>query len=103
MADDEPDNLVLRELRKLRAEMQDLRAMRDELRDWRAEVQEWRGAIDSRLDRIEATGQKMWRSSIGNRTLTERGVASIAEDMGRIETDVGDLKARVSKLESAAG
>jgi hypothetical protein len=84
MAHDEPDNLVLRELRKLRSQMDERLA-----------------AIEARLDSMESNGMKMWRSFIGNRALTERGVASLAEDYDRLKVDVVDLQGRVRKLEAA--
>jgi hypothetical protein len=103
MATDEPENLVLRELRKLRADMQ------KEFAKVRAEVSELRAETNARFDRMEANGMKMWRTFIGNRAITERGVASLAEDYerltgdyGGLKSDVSDLKQRVAKLEAAA-
>jgi hypothetical protein len=75
----EPDNLVLAQLRELRAHM-----------DRRFE------GIEQRMDRMDGNFLKAFRSFVGHRNMAERTVADH-------DGDLADLKRRVRRLEEAQG
>ncbi len=84
----EPDNLVLVQLRELRAEMKaDREALSIEIRKLEAEM-------SKRLDAMHLNGVKALRGFIGHRAMTERSMASIDEELAQ-------LKRRVERLEGA--
>lgn len=81
----EPDNLVLAHLREFRADMM------AEFARHSARFDE----IEKRLDRIDQNGLKMWKSFIGHRSMVERTMADVDQDLA-------DLKRRVARLEQSA-
>jgi hypothetical protein len=80
----EPDNLVLAHLRELRAAMHTRFATIERRFD----------TVDARLTRMESDGLKALRSFVGRRSMVERTVADV-------DQDILDLKTRVSRLEAA--
>jgi len=102
----EPDNLVLAHLRELRAEMQELRAeMNARFDASEARVGARFEALDRRLDAMQAAGIKNLGSFIGSRTIFERTMASVDEDLNRlrmrVDRDFAELAQRVQQLEAA--
>jgi hypothetical protein len=91
----EPENLIIRLLRELRAEMD----ARFEAVEKRFDTLEGRmdarfEAIDRRLDIMHRNGEKALRGFIGHRTMVERTMASF-------EDEISALKRRVEVLEDA--
>ncbi len=94
----EPDNLVLVLLREMRADMD----ARFTSIDGRLDALETRlGALEPRFDLIERrldmmhrNGEKALRGFIGHRAMVERTMASF-------EDEIGSLKQRVERLETA--
>lgn len=84
----EPDNLVLVQLRELRAEM---KADREALS---AEIKKLEAEMTRRLDAMHLNGVKALRGFIGHRAMTERAMASF-------DADFKELKKRVDRLEGA--
>jgi len=87
----EPDNIVLVHLRELRA---DMGARFDEMERRFEAVDKRFEAIEKRLDVMHTNGIKALRSFIGHRSIFERTMASV-------ENDISDLKQRVERLEAA--
>ena len=84
----EPDNLVLVQLRELRAEM---KADREALS---AEIKKLEAEMTRRLDAMHLNGVKALRGFIGHRAMTERAMASF-------DADFKERKKRVDRLEGA--
>ncbi len=80
----EPDNLVLIQLRELRAE---LKASEERIAQ-RLDV------IDKRLDAMHLNGVKALRGFIGHRSMAERAMASF-------EDEIAQLRRRFETLEGA--
>jgi hypothetical protein len=84
----EPDNLVLVQLRELRAELNASEQRMTERFEKRF------NAIEKRLDAMHLNGVTALRNFIGHRAMTERTIGSIDEELAQ-------SKRRVERLESA--
>jgi uncharacterized coiled-coil DUF342 family protein len=82
------DNIVLVQLRELRAEMG---ASHEDIK----EVTRRLDRIEKRIDAMHLNGVTALRNFIGHRSMTERSMASIDEELAQ-------LKRRVERLEGAA-
>ena len=86
----EPDNFVLVLLREMRAETNARFEALESRMDTRFD------AIERRLDMMHRNGEKALRGFIGHRAMVERTMASF-------EDEIGSLKQRVERLETAQG
>ena len=84
----EPENIVLVQLRELRAEM---RADREALS---AEIRKLEAEMTKRLDAMHLNGVKALRGFIGHRSMAERAMASF-------EDEIAQLRSKVERLEAA--
>jgi hypothetical protein len=84
----EPDNLVLIQLRELRAEMKASEERMTERFEKRFD------AVEKRLDAMHLNGVKALRGFIGHRSMAERAMASF-------EDEIAQLRQRVERLEGA--
>ncbi len=87
----EPENLVLKLLREIRADMD----ARFDAVDKRFDAVDKRfEAIERRLEMMHRNGEKALRGFIGHRAMVERTMASF-------EDEISNLKQRVERLETA--
>jgi uncharacterized coiled-coil DUF342 family protein len=94
---EEPENLVLRHLRDMRA---DMRAMDGKIDNLRGDVREVRTVVDSHTLRFDFLEERVEMLREG--TLTAIGFAASANEQNRkLAQQIAELAKRVEKLEAA--
>jgi hypothetical protein len=89
----EPENLVLVQLRELRAEVN------RRFDDLERRMDERFADTHRQLGMMRTNGEKAFRQFIGHRAMMERTVASVVKDIDDLKEDAGGLKERVERIE----